>query len=87
MPTTYEAVLRDNLIKWRGDAPPRLAPGNAVKVRITVLDGPDDASANQGQRMAEALERIAQVSGFAGVDAAQWERAARVDRPLPERDA
>lgn len=86
MLTTYEAVLRDNLIEWRRDAPRHLAPGKAVNVHVTVLDEPASAELSQGQRMAAALGKLAQAQALAGVDAGQWEREARTDRPLPGRD-
>ena len=75
MLTTYEAVLRGNVIEWRGDAPRSLAPGQAVNVHVTVLDAPAELS--QGERMAAALEAIAQSRSLEGVDAARWEREER----------
>lgn len=85
MATTYEAVLRDNLIEWRGNAPHHLAPGKAVNVQVTVPDEPA-METSQGQRMAAALEKLAQSQGLAGVNAAQWEREVRIERSLPGRD-
>jgi len=84
---TYEAVLRDNLIEWRRDAPRHLAPGEAVNVHVTVLARPVDAKANQGRGMAAALEKLAQAKALSGVDAGQWEREIRADRSLPGRGA
>lgn len=85
MLTTYEAVLRDNHLEWGKDAPRHLAPGEAVNVHVTVLDEAADAGESQGQRMAAALEKLAQSQGFGGMDAGQWEREARTERPLPGR--
>ena len=85
MLTTYEAILRDNLIEWRRDAPRHLAPGKAVNVHVTVLDEPAGSETSQGQRMAAALEKLAQSQGLSGVDAGRWEREVRTERPLPGR--
>lgn len=85
MLTTYEAVLRDNLIEWRNDAPRHLAPGKAVLVHITVLDDAASSVVSQGHKMAAALEQLAQSQTFANVDAALWEREVRIERPLPGR--
>ena len=85
MLTTYEAVLRDNLLEWRRDAPRHLAPGKAVNVYVTVLDEPIGSGISQGHHMAAALEKLAQSQALAGVDAGQWEREVRTERPLPGR--
>ena len=85
MLTTYEAVLRDNLIEWREDAPRHLAPGKAVHVHVTVLDDTVNSIVSQGHKMAAALEQLAQSRTFAKVDAALWEREVRIERPLPGR--
>ena len=86
MLTTYEAVLRDNVIEWREDAPRHLEPGKAVAVHITVLDETVGSATGQGQNMAAALEQLAQSQTFAGVDAASWQREVRIERPLPGRN-
>ncbi len=85
MLTTYEALLRDNRLEWKNDAPLRLARGQAVNVHVTVLDEPAVADVSQGERMAAALERLAQSQSLAGVDASRWEREERTERPLPYR--
>lgn len=84
MLTTYEAVLRGNVIEWRGDAPRSLASGQAMNVHVTVLDEPS-AEPSRGERMAAALGAIAQSRALEGVDAARWEREERAERDLPRR--
>jgi len=42
--------------------------------------------ADQGGRMAAALEQLAQSGTLAGMDAVQWQKETRADRPLPGRD-
>ena len=85
MLTTYEAVLRDNLIEWREDAPRHLAPGIAVHVHVTVLDDAVSSVVSQGHKMAAALEKLAQSGTFANMDATLWEREVRIERTLPGR--
>ena len=85
MLTTYEAILRDNLIEWREDPPRHLAPGQAVHVHVTVLEDAAGAVVSQGQKMVAALEGLAKSQTFAGVDASLWERETRSERPLPGR--
>jgi hypothetical protein len=44
--------------------------------------------AGLGERMAAALERLAEIHALAEIDdAAAWERALRQERALPARDA
>lgn len=83
MLTTYEAVLRGNLIEWRDDVPQQIADGQSVHVHVTVLHVPANAPATQTQepRMAAALEKLAQAPTFASVDAQSWEREVRSDKP------
>jgi hypothetical protein len=85
MLTTYEAVLRGNLIEWRKDVPQQVSTGQTVRVHVTVLDEPLVVE-RQGQRMAEALSKLAQSHTLAGVNAQQWEREARTDKPLAGRN-
>lgn len=85
MLTTYEAILRNDHLEWRKDAPRHLAPGKAVNVHVTVLDEITDTVESQGQRMAAELEKLAQSQGLGGVDAGQWEREMRTERSLPGR--
>lgn len=82
---TYEGVLRDDHVEWRGAAPPR---GRAVRVHVTVLDEADAADeADRGRRMAASLERLAEQGAFGDVDdPAVWQRHVRQDRPLPGRE-
>lgn len=86
MSRTYKAVLRGNRLEWRERIPERLAEDSPVEVQVTVLG--EDAKAGRGQRMAEALEKLARLNALAGIpDAATWERDERRDRPLPGRDS
>ena len=86
MLTTYKALLRDNQLEWQNDSPHTLPAGRAVNVYVTVLDEPHVDPMSQGQRMASALEHLAKAQTVAGLNAAEWEREARSDRPLPGRE-
>ena len=84
---TYQGLLRDNRIEWSGDAPKVLLRDQAVRVHVTVLDSVTVPAAEQGKRMAAALEKLAALNALAGMDdPAAWERETRQDRPLPGRD-
>jgi hypothetical protein len=63
-----------------------------MAVYVTVLDEPlGEVNAHeegQGARMAAALVRLAEIHALADIDdAAAWEREARQERVLPDRDA
>ncbi len=84
---TYQGVLRDDRIEWMGEAPKTLGNGNSVRVHVTLLDRVTVPAAEQGQRMAEALERLSALTEVAAIDdPAAWERELREDRLLPGRD-
>lgn len=79
---TYEGVLQNDHVEWRGAAPPR---GRAVRVHVTVLE--DTEAANRGSRMAAALNQLAQQRAFADIDdPVAWQQQIRRDRPLPGRE-
>lgn len=84
MSNTYQAVLRGNRLEWSGDVPDRLAEDRPVRVSVTILE----TTAGQGQRMAAALEKLADLKAASGIaDPAAWEREQRAERRLPGRDA
>lgn len=83
MSRTYDAVLYDNHIQWKGEAPDVSQP---VQVRVTVLESPEER-ALRGKRMADALRALAESDPFADIDdPVEWQRTIRKDRPLPGRD-
>jgi GTP cyclohydrolase II len=87
---TYQAILRANHVEWSGSAPPHLAADTPVRVHITLLEEEVTHAARptSGERMAAALEQLAKTHSLTGIeDPAAWERSAREDRPLPDRDA
>ena len=85
LPTSksFRATLKGDHLEWQGDSP--AIEGRAVAVRVTLLhDVPQQAQ--QGTRMAAALEQLADRHVFAELtDPAAWERDLREERELPDR--
>ena len=80
MPRIYKGVLRNNQIKWQGEAPP---PGRSVRIQATVLDDSENDDSTRGARMAAALEKLANNGAFREIkDPFEWQRHIRQDRPL-----
>ncbi len=85
MQTTYEATLQGNRVIWH-DKQPALHD-QAVVVHITILDSEDPSLPNRGQKMADALNRLAQKGGISHIpDPSIWQRDNRQDRHLFGRD-
>jgi hypothetical protein len=80
---TYRAILKGTQVIWL-DAPPRL-PDDA-EVHITVLHPEASSPTNRSSAMAAALEKLAEINAFAGVDPITWQREVRQDCPLPGRE-
>lgn len=89
MRQTYKAILRGNQLEWSGDAPGNLEEEQPVEVHVTI---PQEAIASssvaaRGQKMADALEKLASIKGLSDVtDPSTWQREERQDRELPGRD-
>lgn len=78
---TYRAILQGSTLIWL-DSPPDL-PAD-TEVHITPRSNPPGRS--QGAAMATALEKLAQINAFHGVDPVSWQREMRQDKPLPGRE-
>ncbi len=78
---TYRAILQGSTLIWL-DSPPELPADTEVYVT------PRSSSSGQskGAAMAAALEKLAQINAFHGVDPVNWQREMRQDKPLPGRD-
>lgn len=89
--TTYKAILRGNHLEWPNAVPVQLTSDQAVAVYVTVLDEsgiPAVKNQGQGQRMALALEQLAQLPTRTSIpDPVAWERQLRQERTLPGREA
>lgn len=86
---TYKAILRGNRLEWTGDTPECIPAEDQTNVLVTLLDErtPDALQADRGERMAEALEKLAATHALAEMEnAADWEREMRQDRSLPGRE-
>jgi hypothetical protein len=58
---TYPAILTNGRVEWSGEVPAGLGP--RTRIHITLLDPPTTAAADQGKRMAAALEVLAARGG------------------------
>ncbi len=87
MHDTYEAILRGDRLEWSGDAPDQARGGRPIAVRVTVLGKPTSEGNDRGRRMAEVLDLLATSQALPGLsDPMAWEREARRDRSLPDRN-
>ena len=85
---TYEAVLRGNRLEWGKEIPLKPDNGNEMVVLVTILESKPSMPQQQdrGQRMANALEKLAAIHPVATIQEPKaWEREMRQDRPLPGR--
>lgn len=83
---TFKAILKNNRVEWV-DETPEINPDNSVKVHVTVLEETiiTEPKSN-GQKMSEALSKIANKNIFSDINPQKWQREIRQDRPLPNRD-
>jgi hypothetical protein len=82
MATRYRATLKGNTLEWQTEAP---KVAGELEVDVLLVE-PLMSKAEQGQRMAKALQDLAEAGAFEAVDALVWQREQRQDRPLPKRD-
>jgi hypothetical protein len=84
---TFRATLRGDLLEWGEEVGGNLRDDRPVQVLVTILEGEPITEINgRGQRMAAALEKLAQAQAFAGTDPLLWQQDVRQDRELPGRD-
>ena len=85
MLSTYQAVLHGDQLEWLADRPHKLLSDRRIPVYVTILDSSGTASnvTERGQRMAAALEQLAQMqTSFTALEPLAWERKTREDRPF-----
>jgi 3-mercaptopyruvate sulfurtransferase SseA len=78
----FKAILTGNRLEWLDETPP--TSDRPLEVRVTILEPePNIETISCGQKMAEALEKLAALNTFAGVNPVAWQRDIRQDRSLP----
>lgn len=79
---TFKAVLTGNRLEWLDEIPP--TSDRPLEVHVTILESDvGREKVSKGQQMAAALEKLAALNTFAGVDPVAWQRDIRQDRSLP----
>lgn len=79
---TFKAVLTGNRLEWLDEIPE--TSDRPLEVHITILEPEANIeTVSRGQKMAEALEKLAALNTFAEVDPVAWQRDLRQDRSLP----
>jgi len=80
---TFKAVLTGNRLEWLDETPP--TSDRPLEVHVTILEPePNVEKSSRSQKTAEALEKLAALNTFAGVDPVAWQRDVRQDRSLPD---
>ena len=70
MSDTYKARLKGNYVEWTDGQPVTADQDREVDVLITVLyeaQTPLETLTQRGERMAQCLEKIAQIGGIRGI--------------------
>ncbi|MEC4896064.1 MAG: hypothetical protein SAL07_24190 [Oscillatoria sp. PMC 1051.18] len=82
---TFNAILKGNSLEWVDDAPQM--SDRAIQVQVTFLENPGETSdRDRTSKMAEVLEKLAQIKAFAEVNPETWQREVRQERSLPYRE-
>jgi hypothetical protein len=82
MTNSYRATLKGNKLEWHSRVPD--STKETLEVSVVVLESKQ--TEQQGQRMAKALQALADANAFQNVDAVTWQKEQRQDRVLPNRD-
>ncbi|MCA2624785.1 hypothetical protein PN470_11850 [Microcystis sp. CS-574] len=83
---TFKAILKNNTLQWLNETP-EINSEYPVNVYITLLEeNIIGENRSNGQKMANALKKIANNNTFTAVDTQQWQQQNRCDRSLPNRD-
>jgi hypothetical protein len=84
MTNSYRATLKGNKLEWHNRVPD--STKETLEVDVVVLKPSPEQKELQGQRMAQALQVLADANVFENLDAVTWQKEQRQDRPLPNRD-
>lgn len=83
---TFNAILKNDSIQWLDETPP-IELDNSIKVHVTLLEEITiHQSQSNGQKMAEALRKIASNNNLSQINPQEWQKEIRQDRSLPHRD-
>ncbi len=82
---TYEAILEGDKLKWKGSVPQQVSAKGQIAVYVTLLEEVPEVleKQEQGQKMAEALSKLAALNERSIADPLLWQKELRQDRPLP----
>ena len=84
---TFKAILRGNSLEWGEEVRGLFRRDRPVQVLVTILEVEHlQETHGRGQRMAAALEKLAQTQAFAGIEPVGWQREVRQERELPGRN-
>ncbi len=84
---TYKATLTGEKIEWQGEIPQLLDSEQPVDVFVTILKENVAQKKSQGEKMAEALEKLAAIQALSDIaNPEEWQREQRQDRDLPGRE-
>ncbi|GBE76865.1 conserved hypothetical protein [Microcystis aeruginosa NIES-87] len=83
---TFKAILKNNTLQWL-DETPEINSEYPVNVYITLLEeNIIGENRSNGQKMANALKKIANNNTFTDVDTQQWQQQNCCDHSLLNRD-
>ena len=83
---TYRAVLRGDRLEWQDEVPEQAVNQERLDIIVTIVSNSPSDRESRGQRMARALEGLAQKGGLPTIaNAADWQRDQRDERLLPGR--
>ncbi len=83
----HRATLTEGRLEWVGEAPKEISKNGPTTVDVIVVSPQPKLKKPDGQKMVEALEKIAALGGVKSIpDPVAWQREIRKDRPLPGRD-
>jgi hypothetical protein len=82
MTNSYRATLKGNKLEWHN----RVPDGTKETLEVSVVVLEPEPKEQQGQRMVQALQALADTNAFENVDPIAWQKEQRQDRVLPDRD-
>ncbi len=85
----YRATIHGDTIEWDSTVPSALAQNTTIEVDVTVVPSKAKLKKPDGNKMADALKAIANLTDSKGIksikDPVEWQRELRKDRPLHGR--